>query len=201
MHTTRSTSCTPSALGFPTRPTWLQPARSAPAVRNMSACAQSIAQQLCLMCLGCTQQVADFLGTIHHEFTFTVQEGLDALEDLIWHIESFEQVQHRTRTASKYEAALVEADGHTRHCYQQHVQQTRNECRQNTQSLGMAGRQDLSSDSTLTPQVRAAVPMYILTRKIKAMGIKVVLSGEGADEALGGYLFFHKAPDAAEFHM
>jgi asparagine synthase (glutamine-hydrolysing) len=86
------------------------------------------------------RKVADFLGTIHHEFTFTVQEGLDALEDLIWHIESFEQV-------------------------------------------------------------RAAVPMYILTRKIKAMGIKVVLSGEGADEALGGYLFFHKAPDAAEFHM
>lgn len=50
-------------------------------------------------------------------------------------------------------------------------------------------------------QVRAAVPMYILTRKIKAMGIKVVLSGEGADEALGGYLFFHKAPNPAEYHM
>lgn len=85
------------------------------------------------------RQVATFLGTIHHEFTFTVQEGLDALEDLIWHIESFEQV-------------------------------------------------------------RAAVPMYILTRKIKAMGIKVVLSGEGADEAFGGYLFFHKAPSASEYH-
>lgn len=54
---------------------------------------------------------------------------------------------------------------------------------------------------SVVAQVRAAVPMYILTRKIKAMGIKVVLSGEGADEALGGYLFFHKAPNAAEYHM
>mmetsp|Transcript_11273 Transcript_11273/g.33870 ORF Transcript_11273/g.33870 Transcript_11273/m.33870 type:complete len:620 (-) Transcript_11273:466-2325(-) len=90
--------------------------------------------------LKAARQVAKFLGTIHHEFTFTVQEGLDALEDLIWHIESFEQV-------------------------------------------------------------RAAVPMYILTRKIKAMGIKVVLSGEGADEAFGGYLFFHKAPNPKEYHQ
>ena len=49
--------------------------------------------------------------------------------------------------------------------------------------------------------MRAAVPMYILTRKIKAMGIKVVLSGEGADEAFGGYLFFHKAPNAKEYHQ
>lgn len=49
--------------------------------------------------------------------------------------------------------------------------------------------------------MRAAVPMYILTRKIKAMGIKVVLSGEGADEAFGGYLFFHKAPNPKEFHQ
>ena len=49
-------------------------------------------------------------------------------------------------------------------------------------------------------QVRAAVPMYILSRKIKAMGVKVVCSGEGADEMFGGYLYFHKAPNAAEFH-
>lgn len=59
-------------------------------------CTRHCAAALDLMCLGRTRQVADFLGTIHHEFTFTVQEGLDALEDLIWHIESFEQVQHRT---------------------------------------------------------------------------------------------------------
>lgn len=85
------------------------------------------------------RKVADFLGTDHHEFTFTVEEGIDALHDLIWHIESYEQV-------------------------------------------------------------RAAVPMYLLARKIKALGIKVVLSGEGADEEFGGYLFFHKAPNAAEYH-
>lgn len=85
------------------------------------------------------RSVADHLGTTHHEFTFTVEEGIDALSDLVWHIESFEQV-------------------------------------------------------------RAAVPMYLLSRKIKALGFKVVLSGEGADEIFGGYLYFHKAPSAAEFH-
>ena len=89
--------------------------------------------------LKAARKVADFLGTEHHEFTFTVEEGIDALYDLIWHIESYEQV-------------------------------------------------------------RAAVPMYLLARKIKALGIKVVLSGEGADEELGGYLYFHKAPNAAEYH-
>ncbi|RMZ53291.1 hypothetical protein APUTEX25_004779 [Auxenochlorella protothecoides] len=84
------------------------------------------------------RQVSEFLGTEHHEFTFTVQEGVDALEDLIWHIESIEQV-------------------------------------------------------------RSAIPMYLLARRIKALGIKVVLSGEGADEVFGGYLYFHKAPNPAEF--
>jgi asparagine synthase (glutamine-hydrolysing) len=85
------------------------------------------------------RRVAAYLGTVHHEFTFTVEEGIDALGDLIWHIESYEQV-------------------------------------------------------------RAAVPMYLLARRIKALGIKVVLSGEGADEELGGYLYFHKAPSPAEYH-
>lgn len=73
------------------------------------------------------------------------------------------------------------------------------------QAASTASAAALSTHSNTHPwhraQVRAAVPMYILTRKIKAMGIKVVLSGEGADEALGGYLFFHKAPNAAEFHQ
>jgi asparagine synthase (glutamine-hydrolysing) len=85
------------------------------------------------------RKVADFLGTIHTEFTFTVEEGIDALYDLIWHIESYEQV-------------------------------------------------------------RAAVPMYLLSQRIKAMGMKVVLSGEGADEIFGGYLYFHKAPNPEEYH-
>lgn len=85
------------------------------------------------------RKVADFLGTDHHEVTFTVEEGIDAVRDLIWHIESYEQV-------------------------------------------------------------RASVPMYILSRRIKAQGIKVVLSGEGADEIFGGYLYFHKAPSPAEYH-
>jgi len=85
------------------------------------------------------RKVAEFLGTDHHEFHFTVEEGVDALRDLVWNIESYEQV-------------------------------------------------------------RAATPMYLLSRKIKALGVKMVLSGEGADEIYGGYLYFHKAPDAAEFH-
>jgi len=85
------------------------------------------------------QKVADHLGTNHTNFTFTVEEGIDALRDLVWHIESYEQV-------------------------------------------------------------RAAIPMYLLCRKIKATGVKMVLSGEGADELYGGYLYFHEAPDGDEFH-
>ena len=58
----------------------------------------------------------------------------------------------------------------------------------------------MDPDPASTMQVRAAVPMYLLSRKIKALGFKVVMSGEGADEVFGGYLYFHKAPNAAEFH-
>jgi asparagine synthase (glutamine-hydrolysing) len=86
-------------------------------------------------------KVADKLGTVHHTMHFTVQEGLDALREVIWHIETY----------------------------------------------------DVTS-------IRASTPMYLLARKIKAMGIKMVLSGEGADEIFGGYLYFHKAPDARAFH-
>ncbi len=86
--------------------------------------------------------VAEHIGTAHHAFTFSVQEGLDALEDVIYHLETFD-----------------------------------------------------------TTTVRAAVPMYLMARKIKAMGIKMVLSGEGADEVFGGYLYFHKAPNSREFHL
>ena len=85
---------------------------------------------------------AEAIGTIHHEFTYTVQEGIDALSDVIHHIETFD-----------------------------------------------------------VTTVRASTPMYLLARRIKAMGIKMVLSGEGADEIFGGYLYFHKAPDAREFHQ
>ena len=85
--------------------------------------------------------VADFLGTIHHEFHFTVQEGIDAIEDLIWHLET--------------------------------------------------------PDVTT---IRASTPMFLLSRLIKSLGIKMVLSGEGADEILGGYLYFHNAPTDLEFH-
>uniref|UniRef100_A0A6U7YM09 asparagine synthase (glutamine-hydrolyzing) n=1 Tax=Eutreptiella gymnastica TaxID=73025 RepID=A0A6U7YM09_9EUGL len=83
--------------------------------------------------LRAARAVADHLDTIHHEFHFTVEEALDCLEDLIWHLESWHQV-------------------------------------------------------------RASVPMYLLARKIKALGIKMVLSGEGADEIFAGYLYFHKCP-------
>ena len=84
---------------------------------------------------------ADALGTVHHEFVYTFQEGLDALSDVIHHIETFD-----------------------------------------------------------VTTIRASTPMYLLARRIKAMGIKMVFTGEGSDEIFGGYLYFHKAPNAAEFH-
>ena len=87
------------------------------------------------------KKAADFIGTVHHEIHFTIQEALDALEDVIYHIETY----------------------------------------------------DITT-------VRASTPMYLLARAIKAMGIKMVLSGEGSDELFGGYLYFHKAPNAQEFH-
>jgi len=85
--------------------------------------------------------VAAHIGAIHHEIHFTVQEGLDALSDVIYHLETF----------------------------------------------------DITT-------IRASTPMYLMMRKIRAMGIKMVLSGEGADEIFGGYLYFHKAPDGPELH-
>ena len=87
------------------------------------------------------KEVADYLGTVHHEVNYTVQEGLDAIRDVIYHIETYD-----------------------------------------------------------VTTVRASTPMYLLARVIKSMGIKMVLSGEGADEIFGGYLYFHKAPDAKAFH-
>ena len=85
--------------------------------------------------------VSDHIGTIHHEVTFTIQEGLDAIRDVIYHLETY----------------------------------------------------DITT-------VRASTPMYLLARVIKSMGIKMVLSGEGADEIFGGYLYFHKAPNPEELH-
>lgn len=91
--------------------------------------------------LGPARKVADFIGAVHHELHFTVQDGLDALSDVIYHLETF----------------------------------------------------DLTT-------VRASTPMYLMMRKIRTMGIKMVLSGEGADEIFGGYLYFHKAPSGEELH-
>lgn len=91
--------------------------------------------------LAAAQKVADAIGTIHHEITFTFQDGLDAIKDVIYHLETYD-----------------------------------------------------------VTTIRAATPMYLMARKIKAMGIKMVLSGEGADELFGGYLYFHKAPNAQAFH-
>jgi asparagine synthase (glutamine-hydrolysing) len=91
--------------------------------------------------LKAAREVATKLGTVHHEMTYTIQEGLDAIRDVIYHIETYD-----------------------------------------------------------VTTIRASTPMYLLGRKIKAMGIKMVLSGEGADEIFGGYLYFHKAPNAQEFH-
>ncbi|WP_234108978.1 asparagine synthase B [Chryseobacterium sp. R2A-55] len=87
------------------------------------------------------QKAADHIGTIHHEIHFTVQEGLDAVKDVIYHLETYD-----------------------------------------------------------VTTVRASTPMYLLARVIRSMGIKMVLSGEGSDELFGGYLYFHRAPNAEEFH-
>ncbi|MCO6162892.1 asparagine synthase B [Flavobacterium sp. NRK F7] len=91
--------------------------------------------------LKAAQKVADHLGTIHHEIKFTIQEGLDAIRDVIYNIETYD-----------------------------------------------------------VTTIRASTPMYLMARVIKSMGIKMVLSGEGSDELFGGYLYFHKAPNAKEFH-
>jgi asparagine synthase (glutamine-hydrolysing) len=91
--------------------------------------------------LDAARKAAEHIGTIHHEVHFTIQEGLDAIRDVIYHIETYD-----------------------------------------------------------VTTIRASTPMYLLSRVIKSMGIKMVLSGEGADEIFGGYLYFHKAPNARAFH-
>ena len=91
--------------------------------------------------LAAAQKVADYIGTVHHSIEFTIQEGLDAIRDVIYYLETY----------------------------------------------------DITT-------VRASTPMYLMARVIKSMGIKMVLSGEGSDEIFGGYLYFHKAPNAKEFH-
>ncbi|MDR2129802.1 MAG: asparagine synthase B [Odoribacteraceae bacterium] len=91
--------------------------------------------------LAAARKVADHIGSVHHEIHYTIQEGLDALRDVIYYLETYD-----------------------------------------------------------VTTVRASTPMYLLARVIKSMGIKMVLSGEGADEVFGGYLYFHKAPDARAFH-
>ena len=91
--------------------------------------------------LKAAKKVAKHIGTIHHEIKFTIQEGLDALREVIYHLETY----------------------------------------------------DITT-------IRASTPMYLMARAIKSLGIKMVLSGEGADELFGGYLYFHKAPNSKEFH-
>jgi len=92
--------------------------------------------------LKAAREVAKFLGTVHHEFNFTVEEGIDALSDVIKHIETYD-----------------------------------------------------------VTTIRASTPMYFLARRIKAMGVKMVLSGEGSDEIFAGYLYFHKAPSPEKLHV
>ena len=91
--------------------------------------------------MAAARKVAEHIGTVHHEINYTIQEGLDALRDVIYYLETYD-----------------------------------------------------------VTTVRASTPMYLLARVIKSMGIKMVLSGEGADELFGGYLYFHKAPNAQAFH-
>ena len=106
-------------------------------------------KKLCSFCIGLenspdiivAREVASFLKTKHFEFTFTVEEGIDAISDVIYAIETFNPTT-----------------------------------------------------------IRASTPMFLMTRKIKSLGIKMVMTGEGSDEIFGGYLYFHKAPNAKEFH-
>ncbi len=91
--------------------------------------------------LAAAKKVADHIGTVHHQIHFTVQEGMDAIRDVIYHLETYD-----------------------------------------------------------VTTIRASTPMYLLARVIKSSGVKMVLSGEGADEIFGGYLYFHKAPNARAFH-
>lgn len=91
--------------------------------------------------LAAAAKVAKAIGTVHHELTYSIQEGIDAIKDVIYHIETYD-----------------------------------------------------------VTTIRASTPMYLMARKIKAMGIKMVISGEGADEIFGGYLYFHKAPNAKQLH-
>ncbi|GLT81728.1 hypothetical protein SLE2022_001630 [Rubroshorea leprosula] len=92
--------------------------------------------------LKAAREVADYLGTLHHEFYFTVQDGIDAIEDVIYHIETYD-----------------------------------------------------------VTTIRASTPMFLMSRKIKSLGVKMVISGEGSDEIFGGYLYFHKAPNKEELHQ
>ncbi|KAM0941246.1 putative asparagine synthase (glutamine-hydrolyzing) [Dioscorea sansibarensis] len=91
--------------------------------------------------LKAAKDVATYLGTVHHEFHFTVQDGIDAIEDVIYHIETYD-----------------------------------------------------------VTTIRASIPMFLMSRKIKSLGVKMVISGEGSDEIFGGYLYFHSAPNKEEFH-
>jgi len=91
--------------------------------------------------LKAAKEVADYLGSFHHEFDFTVQEGIDAIEEVIYHVETYD-----------------------------------------------------------VTTIRASTPMFLMSRKIKSLGVKMVLSGEGSDEIFGGYLYFHKAPNKEELH-
>ncbi|KAM7259370.1 hypothetical protein ACFE04_015111 [Oxalis oulophora] len=91
--------------------------------------------------LKAAREVANFLGTLHHEFHFTVQDGIDAITDVIYHVETYD-----------------------------------------------------------VTTIRASTPMFLMARKIQSLGMKMLISGEGADEVFGGYLYFHKAPNKEEFH-
>ena len=91
--------------------------------------------------MAAAEKCAKYIGTKHYSFIFTVQQGLDALSDVIYHLETYD-----------------------------------------------------------VTTVRASTPMFLLARRIKATGCKMVLSGEGADEVFAGYLYFHKAPNAEELH-
>lgn len=135
--------------------------------------------------LAAARKVADFLGTDHTEVTFTVQEGIDSLKEVIWHLESYEQVTRRWHAGDWFRVGLPH---HARLATPlSHL-------------TPLIQPSPLRPSADALPQIRAATPMYLLCRRIRAMGLKMILSGEGADEIFGGYLYFHKAPSPEEFH-
>ena len=139
------------------------------------------------------QEVAAFVGTVHHSFVFTIQEGLDAVREVVHHLETYDVTTVRTLQTHIYrQSYLALSWGGLQREGQACL---RAEPKNKIQCLHTHFRTP-DRHTIETIKIRASTPMFLMSRKIKARGVKMVLSGEGADEIFGGYLYFHKAPNA-----